>query len=231
MSNTSSAGFVASLVPLLLFMVSCVNSVDDTQKKRYPSPAAVFDAYREARSGRDWRKCFSCLTSKVQDDAIFENVFACAEHDSKEERAILKKYGVDEATLTDTLKKEYKAKHGVYPDDATLNDALDKEYGADAAKSGAAQIGTKSGPPPVATNRDVMRNIVSTHVKDKAGFFEANASLLEKNAITPLGDLEQIVVNGDTATGRANVGRQIEDKIYKSFRFRRVNGGWLLDSL
>ena len=151
MCYAAPAGFVASLVPILLFTASCASSGDDKAdtgtQKRYPSPTAVFDAYREARSKRDWRKCFSCLTPEEQNNAVFESFFECAESNSKESRAICKKYGLDEAALNDALEKTYKAKHGV-----------------DVAKSGArTQSGAKSGPPPRAGSRLAARRCVRAH--------------------------------------------------------------------
>jgi hypothetical protein len=187
----------------------------------YPSPTAVFDAYRKARENREWRTCFSFLTPEAQNDAVFEDFFACAEHASKEEHAIVKEY-VDGTTLNDDYEKKYKEKHGI---------DLPK------LRAGRETDPTFVPPPP---DRDLLRDVVAAHVKDKAGFFEANAKLSEKNPVSPLGDLEQLVIDDDTATGRAatpgfhyetpgKTPRKVEDKTYKAFHFRRVNGGWLLD--
>ena len=92
-------------------------------------------------------------------------------------------------------------------------------------------------PPP--HDDQLWRDVVVANVKDKAGFFEAVAKLSEKDPVWPVGDLEQVVVQSDTATGRAKLTfvpsagepRPTVDKIDKTFKFRRVNGGWLLDSL
>ena len=54
-------------------------------------------------------------------------------------------------------------------------------------------------PPP--TTRDLSRDSVASHVKDKAGFFDAVARLSKGDSPSPLGDLEKVVVKGDTATG------------------------------
>jgi hypothetical protein len=98
----------------------------------------------------------------------------------------------------------------------------------------------------------LWRDAIVAHVKDKAGFFEAVVKYLHERSakrhderpVSPLADLEDLDVRGDTATGHAketivpNVaggesplvpGRS--PQIYeKPFAFRRINGGWLLDS-
>jgi hypothetical protein len=187
---------------------------------RYASPTAVFDAYREAREKRDWRKCFSLLTLEAQNDALFESFFACGMHDSKESRAILKKYGLDDAAVGDALRKKYKEKYGIDIDTA----------------EGAASVALLGD-----SDRDLLVDVVAAHVKDRAGFFEAENNPFVEATVSPFGDLEQLVVHDDTATGRAATSsfhdetppgeatRKVEDKIYKTFYFRRVNGGWLLD--
>jgi hypothetical protein len=231
MSGGHTAGFVAVLPPLFLMASLWASSADDSPPKRHPSPKAVFDAWREARARRDWRTCFYLLTREVQDYAVFESYFSCAINDSKDTNAILKRFAVDEATLTSDLRREYKAKHGVEPaDDKSLQDALEKEYKA------------QHGVPPDSPH-DVMSDILSRRIKDKAGFCESAANVLSDRPASPIGDLEQVVVQDDTATGHASVQgfhhetppggapRKVEDKLDKTFRFRKVDGGWLLDSL
>ncbi|MDR3634848.1 MAG: hypothetical protein P4L84_13675 [Isosphaeraceae bacterium] len=231
MSSDSTAGFVALLLPLLLSAGPWACSADNGPPKRYPSPKAVFDAYREARARRDWRTCFSLMTRELQDDVIFECDFACEVRDDKDTNAILKRFGIDEATLMSDLRREYKAKHGVEPaDEKAFQDALEKEYKA-----------AHGVPPP--SPRYVWTDILRRHVKDRAGFYEAAVNLIVDHPPSPIGDLEQAVIHDDTATGRATVPaihperppgeapRKVEDTRYKTFRFRKVNGGWLLNSV
>ena len=101
----------------------------------------------------------------------------------------------------------------------------------------------KSGTEPesalLALKYDVARNLVAAHVKDKVGFFEEVAKLSEDRPISPVGELEQVTAQGDSATGHSKMSitpgpgesPPAVEKIDKTFRFRRINGGWLLDSL
>ncbi len=82
-------------------------------------------------------------------------------------------------------------------------------------------------------------------MKDKLGFVEAVGKSFgkERKASSPRlwGVLKDVVIVGNTATGRAALPgyenapergpKKVQEKIYKTFTFRRVNGGWLLDSL
>ena len=47
-----------------------------------------------------------------------------------------------------------------------------------------------------------MTNILSKHLKNKAGFYEAVARLSENDEAVTFGDLENLIVHGDTGTGR-----------------------------
>lgn len=243
MSRVPSAGFIALLLPIFLSAGAC--SADDGLPKLYPSPKAVFDAYREACARRDWRACFPLLSREGQDDAVFEAYFSLMMDPQDEQSyAVLKRYGVDETTLTRDLKREYKAKHGVEPaDDKALLDFLEKEYKAKHGVDAPESRDTWSRELDL-WYRDIWTDVLWRHIKDKAGFYAAAVNLaLEKYPDPPLGDLEQVAVQNDTATGRVafpsfhyetppgKKTRKVEDTIYKTFYFRKVNRGWLLDSL
>ena len=196
----------------------------------YPSPAAIFDAYRKARDKRDARAVFSLLTPEAQSDAVFETVFSCMERqgtdaitgrrsDAKEIGRIVEKH-FDYPAVVDDYNTQYKKKHGTDPKTSPHDDK-------------------------------VWYDAVTAHVKDKAGFYvavtkhfeERAAKLHEEKPVSPLGDLEHVVVQDDTATGHAATfgfhyetppgkpTQKVEDRIDKTFKFRRINGGWLLDSL
>jgi hypothetical protein len=188
-------------------------------QKRYASPKAVFDAYREAREKHDKRKLFSLLTPNAQNYAVFESFFACTEQGSKEMGSIVPTY-VDLPATVDDYEKRYKKKHGIDPAKPLPPDAHDGELWCDA---------------------------IVSHVKDKAGFYEAvsnhfderAAKRHEKRPVPPLGELQHLDVHGEWASGTAKLtiipgpgeSPPRVNPIDKSFRFRKVNGGWLIDSL
>ncbi len=237
MSRVTKARFTAMLAPVLMFAVSGTSSgkdkADSKTAKRYESPKAVFEAYREAYNHRDDSKYFSLLTPETQNGAVFEAFFECAMV-GRETVPITSKY-VDEAAIENDYEKQYKAKHHI-----------------DFAKAYAGhEHDPKFVPPP--HDGQLFCDAVAAHVKDKAGFYDAVAKYFKERAakhhdeppICPLGDLEELTVQGDTATAHAKVtilpnvaGGETPIKpgespaIYdKPFKFRRVNGGWLLDSL
>jgi hypothetical protein len=86
------------------------------------------------------------------------------------------------------------------------------------------------------TGRDALRQVVATKVQDKSGFYVAMLNVVEGGTPAPLGDLENVVVNGDVASGRAkktvaDPGSPSQSSQYdQDFAFRRLNGGWLLDA-
>ena len=235
MYGSASSRVMVFVCQAVILVSACAADVGDKKEtgneKRYPSPKAVFEVYREARAKRDYRKCFSCLTPEAQNEAAFESFFGCAMRKWGDVAAIVKKY-VDTARIGDAYKKKYKEKHGIdiakaverYKNDPTLT------------------------PPP--RDRQLLRDVVAAHIKDKAGFYEAVGKYSDKraadrheaNPVCPIGDLEQLVVQGDTATGKAKVTilprggesprrpGQPARAYEKPLKFRRINGGWLLDS-
>jgi len=234
MSSGGTASVLTLFVPIFLFAASCASSRDEKMEKetqqRYPSPTAVFDAYREARGKREWRKVFSLLTPQAQNDAVFESVFSCMERqgtdairgrrfEAEEIGRIVEKY-FDYPTAVDGYNTQYKKKHGTDPNTSPHDDK-------------------------------VWYDAVTAHVNDKAEFYVAVTKYFEDRAvkqheekpIPPLGDLEQVLVHDDIATGHAPTfgfhyetppgkpAQKVEDKIDKTYKFRRLNGGWLLDSM
>ena len=140
------------------------------------------------RIKHEWRKLLSCGTPRREDQVVFDSFFVCAECNSKEDRAIWDKY-VDGAGMTDQYEKTYKAKHGV-----------------DLAK---ARAGHESDPNfvPPPDDEVLWYEAVAAHIKDKASFVEAVAmvSVKQKDPVSRIGELEQVKVKGDTATGHARV--------------------------
>jgi hypothetical protein len=181
---------------------------------RYESPIAVFNAFREARSKGNWEKCFSTLSPSAQDDAVFEMFFACAEADSSQSRAVLSKVGLDEGSLSRRL------------------EAKMKELGDSAPEAS----------DPRRADRGVLREVVCAQIRDKTAFYVAVRNLFEgKSGLPPLGDLEDLVIEGNVATGRAKTilsyigsetekaDRVVESESYRSFNFRMSDRGWLID--
>ncbi len=214
MPNVLVVSLLALLVPLTCLPASPVHADDKGTVQQYCTPTAVFEAYREARSMQQWRKVFSLLTAESQDDLVFESFFACAVHDTKETRAIVKKY-LDEAAFDAALKEGYKKRYGI---DADTED-------------GAAKIQSLGD-----SDRPLLVEVLAGQIKDKAEFVEAVTNTQEKAPIPTLGKLEQLVVKGDTATGRALVPlpwpvgeTRPEQLVHRQFDFKKVNGGWLLD--
>ena len=240
---------VAFLAPLLLFAApgGCAGDekVNPATEKRYESPKAVFTAYREARRDGDVRKIFSLWTPKVQDTAVFESFFACGERggadtitghtaEANEISQLFGKY-IDGRTLEEDYYKEYKKKHGVDLKKFMTEHQHDK---------------APVTPPP--QDDQLWQDAVAAHIKDKAGFVAAVAKhFKERDAkrhteppVLPLGDLEHLAVHGDTASGTAKetilpyvAGGESPLKpgetppVYeKPFKFRRMDGGWLIDS-
>ena len=196
MSNGFTAGVLTLFVPIFLFAASCASSGDDKTekktKKQHSSPKAVFDAYRELRGKREWRKVFSLLTPEAQNDAVFEDFFSCTMSNSKETAAIIRKY-VDGAAVNDEYEKRYKNKHGIDLAQHRAGHETDPKY------------------VPPKHDEQLWRDVVVAHIKDKAGFNEVvakhfdkrDAKLAEKESVMLLGDLEHLVLHGDTATGSA----------------------------
>lgn len=232
MSSGFTDWLAVSLVPFFLLATSCASSGSDKTPKRYQSPNAVFNAYREARAKRDARAVFSLLTPQAQNNAVFESVFSCMERqgtdairgrrfEAEEIGRIVEKY-FDYPATVDDYNTQYKKKHGTDPKTSPHDDK-------------------------------VWYDAVTAHVNDKAAFYVAVTKHFEdravkqdeENPISPLGDLEHLVVQGDTATGSAKetILRRIASgesppkaggppsTLDKPFKFRRINDGWLLDSL
>jgi hypothetical protein len=90
----------AWLIPLLILTASCSRQQDSKPSAAQPrviyaTPAAVFDAYREASQKREWRKCFDCLTPDTQKKMMFELCFSCGEVGSERATLIVQKFVVD----------------------------------------------------------------------------------------------------------------------------------------
>jgi hypothetical protein len=182
----------------------------------------VFDACREAEWKRDWRTYFDCLTPDSQKNMMFELVFRCGLGGSEKAPLIVKKF-VDEKWPSD-FQKRFKEKFGM--DHATFREKLRKDPTVAAMETSEHQL---------------LCDVVAAHVRDKAGFFEAVSNLFGGDNYEPLGELKQVTVEGDTASGQAEamfqswessgdgVQKVVRSRYEKTFHFRKVNGGWLIE--
>jgi hypothetical protein len=193
----------------------------ESAMKVYPSPRALFEAYRDASRHGDWQAIYHMSTSEAQRNMVFESYFACGEVSTPALKALQDKFGPSEATLGKTLREEYGRKHG-------------------------ADIGQGETAGNAARDQDLLRQVFFALTKDKVGFFTEVQKELNKQggrSLAPViaGDLEDLTVNGDTATGRVVVRlfhlghdrgggpeREVETTSYTTFHFRRVKRGWLL---
>jgi hypothetical protein len=93
-----------------------------------------------------------------------------------------------------------------------------------------------------ASEHELLCDVVAAHVQDKAGFFEAVSNLFDQgDRYEPLGELKQLTVVGDTASGQAESMKQhlsssgdgvekvVRRRYDQTFQFRKVNGGWLIE--
>jgi hypothetical protein len=228
MCNMTLARFATLAITVATFVASCAkrqasDSAEHKSPVRYSSPADVFNAYREARSKRDWRKCFHCLTPEAQKDALFETYFACGMSGSKEVATICEKF-IDGVTLNADYEKRYKEKHGMSIAEVRAKEQTEEPRG-----------------PTATSDRDLLVEALNAQIQDKVGFYEAALNLLESSdSPSPIGDLGQMVIEGDSATGAADIAivhyemkpgepeKRVDDKVPKTFKFRKVNGGWLI---
>ena len=214
------------LISLLILSGACARQHDSKPSAGLPggvyaTPAAVFDAYREARRKKEWRKCFDCLTPDAQKSMVFELVFQCGLGGSERAPLIVKEF-VDDKLQSD-FDKKFKEKFGM--DHATFREKLRSDPNVAAQETSEHQL---------------LCDVVAAHVRDRAGFFEAVSNLFDQGD-EPLGELKQIMVDGDTASGQTEsmmqhlsssgdgVYKVVRSRYDKTFQFRKVNGGWLID--
>jgi hypothetical protein len=240
----------ALIIPLLIFSASHVSLAEEEPPKPYPSPTAVFDAYRQAYRSSDWRTFYLLFTPEAQRDLLFGANIACEDAGGaklKSLKAVQEKFGPDEAQFGKMYFEAYKQKH----DHAELIDkflAKAVPFWKSKKNAGAGPKAEEATTPPpeeaaaidaLPKDDELGRQALYGATKDKIGFFVSVQTILEKDRRpNDIGDLEQLIIKDDTAEGSAKVtimpgsGESPEvRKIEKTFKFRRVNDGWLLDSL
>jgi hypothetical protein len=217
--------------------------------KTYSSPTEVFDASRQAVRSGDWRGFYFQCTPEIQCDLVFEAVFTCGIKNDPTLNAIQKKFGPAETAFEKRYWEEFKRKHGhAELIDKFFTKAIPywelKDKRAGGTETG--QAGMVPPPPKSAAmkalpkDEELLRLALYDVTKDKVAFFaEARKFIGKDRKPNIIGDLKQVTIKGDTATGRAKVtilpqpGDSLQKvrKTDKTFKFRRVNGSWLLDSL
>jgi len=165
----------------------------------YLSPTAVFEAWRAARNNGDWRTVFSCLTPEFQEYAVLERYIGTGLTSAQREaESIRRKHGLDGEAMLVEYRK------------------LVAERQRKAEKDREANLKHEQVP----SDDELLRKVLCAHIKDKAGFFKDVTNLMRNPAWeSPVGNLQNLKIRGDAATGATKEA---------SFRFRKVNGGWLL---
>ena len=230
-----------------------------TAPKAYSSPRAVFDAFREAYTKRDWHTVFYCQTPDVRDNLVFEAYFGCHMHpDNPKVLAVLKKYGAESSTIDAEYYKRHKKKFGVdlgkltaerEVREAKAAEDYFKKQGKSAPQNGKPEAAVAVpdfeadiGPPLPAVDQKIFREVVVEQIADKTGFYAAaNEIIASSDSLPPIGKLEQLTIRDDAATGRANntiyvlaaapgkAPRKMGQTFLTTFHFRKLNGGWLID--
>jgi hypothetical protein len=185
--------------------------------KVYSSPNAVFDAYRQAYRSGDLRTLYFLFTTDAQRDLVFEANFACEDAGGAKFESLKKvrqEFGASEADLGRRYLEGYKRKHGHGEEiDKYLAKAVPYWESKKKAARGTKTRESDAVPAPdgaaVATlpnDEELVREALFGATKDKVGFFTAVQKVLEEGR-TPniIGDLEQVAIEGDKATGRAKI--------------------------
>lgn len=206
-------------VALLRSSVVLTNMADEMNKPEskpmFGSPQEVFDAFRAAESREDWHTIYSCFTPKLKNAAVIELLEGSYLFpDTKKVDEVRKKYGVNTSVAMVEYNRRLKEKYGVLPHEQKVR----------------------------SPDRLLLQEIVLAQLTDKEGFFvEMQKTLFNKEWTPELGDLEQIDIQGDSASARANktvytlrgetgdTATKVAEKITARFQFSKENGVWLMD--
>jgi hypothetical protein len=201
--------------------------------KVYSSPQEVFDAWRAAIKKKDWRTVFFSGTASARNGDVYAAYVECCTKGDPKEVAVLKKFGIDDASgrILSEYYRRYKDKHGVdigklTADREAKRDKLVAEYfkkhppadgqreNPDIAVPGPTIDEPQLGPPLPADDPELLRNVVVDAISDKAGFFAAAHDVLDSDQPSNprVGPLEQIKIKGDSAEGVATLTSFIESE-------------------
>ena len=189
-----------------------------SSKVVYASPAEVFDVYRQALARRKWQTAFLCLTHQSRKLAILDAFTNCQLHQDARIDALLKKYNVTPAEVGAEYDRRLQVKQAA-PN--TSPDAREASRDPDL---------------------DLFAQILDDRLANKVDFFAGLSELINGPDALKLGALQRVEVKQDAATGQAAVpvvhferltagGPQVRKETWhaETFRFQKVNGGWLID--
>lgn len=201
----------------------------------YSSPDAVFNAFREASKKHDWRTAFFCLTPQAREAAVLE-AFSLCNLSTRNPKipGILKKFGAEGKVVYAEYQRRYREKYGEAPQEI-------KPAPPAFSRPPSPFPEEKDWPPFPPRDQDLLRKIVNGLITDKPGFYEAVNNILEYGR-APIGKLEDLIIQGDTATGQAsktlyviNIGaggrpeKELEEALKEIYCFRKLNGAWFID--
>ncbi len=178
---------------LLIFLIAAtLYSVQRAESQEVAVPAEnprvfasieeTYNTFRQAVADQDAERIWNCYSPELQVEECFELYFECLMQPNDPEIArILKAHGINSESIEAFYLKKYREKHG-----ADWEPNLPSDY-------------------------ELMTQVVSEAVVDKAGFYKdlmsgknANKPTAEpKPATSPFEALISITVNGDSAEGTA----------------------------
>lgn len=228
--------------------------------KFYESPQAVYEAYRTALAKRDKRTEHLCLTPELRDEEVcMSYVLGLGMmRDKAKADALRKKFGVEEKVITAEYNKRYKEKYGIdiekvrteYQDKQSKAVAeYFKKQGINNSVPGLYRVPQsvmdQVGPPPWKDDDQLLRKVVIEKNVDKVGFVVAVDKAVRPPDADPtvLGDLKNLRIQGDKATGehttrifgiRRLPGKYKDERFWEdvdggAIGFRKTKDGWLID--
>jgi hypothetical protein len=185
----------------------------------HSSPDAVWDAFREAEKNGDWRTVWFCLLPEERNRLAFGLLFVCGTAGNQDVQAVLKAYGVaaDDPTWADDHLEGLQIDHAWCRRKAIEVCETWPVPGLGSKPADENVVAAGPDAEPIASQLDrridaVARQyesaeIAGSMVVDKVGFFAAAMNVLMNRTRerTLIGKLEEVTIDGETATGHADV--------------------------
>jgi hypothetical protein len=244
--------FAVGVLTSLLWTVSAewssLSTLTETGQPNYPSPTAVFDAYRKALAKGDLRMAQLCLTPELIDDEVEEALFLCemrhlvavrtkylGETDAVEaeyRERHMAKFGVDPKAVKD----EYNVKLTAAWEEYHRKHAMEEPFGP-VPQAVIEQVGLQ----PRIYDSDLVRTVVLGRIADKVGFVAAVCETLYGPS-SYIGALRKVRMREDTAVGEATetsygIGanglpdRAVERTTANTIHFQKTKYGWLISGI